>query len=781
MSLVGKVKHLRRHAHHLQRVEKLEAFADVEPVVQLPVDDQRRRLEIAGRIARRPLLIHRRVAVRSPFELPVIEPEFFGRSPGRFGIEHAVVRHDALETVGMPKHPVRHVSAVASAQSALAVFVDERISLLRVVQPLHQIFKWSAAPIPVDRVNELLPVSSRAVEVDHDNHVSVGGEKFRIPAIRPVVSPSPLRAAVDEELHRIFLGSIKVRWLDEETFDLVALRAREPERFKRRHGDFREHAVVQMSKSSRLRQCAIRGLRRCREPRRTKPVFDAILTSQERSARDIDLARAADRHPRKQNCPSAVDNRKVIVVPGSDFADLSVVHPDLVDRRFAGFFGSKINDFRTRIPGDRAHPAIKVRCQTLLLPRLPVKQHQPKAVAFVSRTLLGAVGDVLAIGRIERSRVAGGIVGGDVLGLDRSGRTSIHRNDPQIVIGGSSFDLVVIRGVANLLPVGRESVVVLPAQREHRSIVITRREIAGKGDRGGALRLGSTIRQFVSRRRSRDDENVAALAHFEGVPMAIQKPVEDQRLNFGLPRRFHLVRVAGGLFLGCAVAFRINIRGEQNVLAIRRPEFAARFGGDRSQLVDSSNGTGSAIEIGNPNLRAAVFVREKRKPLPIRSPARTIAILIGDEHALLSSRALLDGRDARRSVIIRIQRHDPDVRRLRIRGQIHVDRAKQHPFPIRRRHRLADPLQLHHVFKSEGMFGLRECRKRKKQNEKKNQTSHSVSPKQKSVAERSEVRGQIVSEAIEEVRGQIAEVKKSERERHCEPRGSNLCNLTSNL
>ena len=92
----------------------------------------------------------------------------------------------------------------------------------------------------------------------------------------------------------------------------------------------------------------------------------------------------------------------------------------------------------------------------MLLPRLPVVKHQPEPVTLISRTLLGAVGDVLAIGRIERSRVAGGIVGGDVLCLDRAGRPSADRDDPQIVVSGSRRILVVIRRVTNLLPVGRE-------------------------------------------------------------------------------------------------------------------------------------------------------------------------------------------------------------------------------------------------------------------------------------------------------------------------------------
>src|SRR5205807_2517802 len=119
-------------------------------------------------------------------------------------------------------------------------------------------------------------------------------------------------------------------------------------------------------------------------------------------------------------------------------------------------------------------PSVKpVWCENSLLARVPVVEHQAEAVALVSRTLLGAVGDVAAIGGIERRRVAGGIVGGDVLGDGAGGRgvrRSIYRDYPQIVIGGGGGILVVIRGVANLLPVRREGVVVLPAEREHGSV-----------------------------------------------------------------------------------------------------------------------------------------------------------------------------------------------------------------------------------------------------------------------------------------------------------------------
>ena len=67
---------------------------------------------------------------------------------------------DALEPVGMAEDPIRHVSAVAGAQCALAALVNERVLLFRIVQPLHEIFKRAATPITVDVVNELLSVAS---------------------------------------------------------------------------------------------------------------------------------------------------------------------------------------------------------------------------------------------------------------------------------------------------------------------------------------------------------------------------------------------------------------------------------------------------------------------------------------------------------------------------------------------------------------------------------------------------------------------------------------------
>src|SRR5262249_27001460 len=111
--------------------------------------------------------------------------------------------------------------------------------------------------------------------------------------------------------------------------------------------------------------------------------------------------------------------------------------------------------------------------QILLLSRLPVVEHQAKSVGFVPGALLRAVSDVLAIRRVERREVTGGIVGRDVPGLGAT-----YRNDPDVAVGGSRFDLVVVRAEGNFLAVGGEGVVILSTEGEDGRIEVARGEIA---------------------------------------------------------------------------------------------------------------------------------------------------------------------------------------------------------------------------------------------------------------------------------------------------------------
>src|ERR1035438_6380174 len=55
VAFVGEVEHLRRHLEQLQRVEELEAFAHIQTIIELTVDDEGGGLEVFSRHHRRPL------------------------------------------------------------------------------------------------------------------------------------------------------------------------------------------------------------------------------------------------------------------------------------------------------------------------------------------------------------------------------------------------------------------------------------------------------------------------------------------------------------------------------------------------------------------------------------------------------------------------------------------------------------------------------------------------------------------------------------------------------
>src|ERR1700733_4956695 len=196
--------------------------------------------------------------------------------------------------------------------------------------------------------------------------------------------------------------------------------------------------------------------------------------------------------------------------------------------------------------------------------------------------------------------------------------------------------------------------------------------------------------------------------------MAIEKMIEYLRLHFRSICLGKPLPVTSIFCLWIAIAFGIDVGSEEDILAVRRPEFATCFGRDPCQPVCRGHGAGCTIEIRNPNLRTAFrFCREKCEALTIRRPARTISILIRKEHALGGSRVCQVRRDMRQPTFFFVdrQRNDPDMWRFRVSFEIDVDNAEDHPLAVGRNYRLTDALELHHVFESEGSFGLRECGK----------------------------------------------------------------------
>ena len=125
--------------------------------------------------------------------------------------------------------PVDHVAAVAGAERAGLVAVEEGVLLLRRGPALLQVFQRAVAPVLADRVGERLAVAGRAVEVDHHHRVALAGIGLRIPAVAPAVAEAALRAAVDQERDRILLAFLVVPRLDHVAVHGVAVPALELE------------------------------------------------------------------------------------------------------------------------------------------------------------------------------------------------------------------------------------------------------------------------------------------------------------------------------------------------------------------------------------------------------------------------------------------------------------------------------------------------------------------------------------------------------------------------
>ena len=99
MAFIWEIQHLGGHLQHLQRREEIERLRDIKAVIVLAVYDQRRRFEIRRILMRRPFAINISFFPWRTAELPVREPQLFGRAVRRFRVKHAIVRHDAFEAV----------------------------------------------------------------------------------------------------------------------------------------------------------------------------------------------------------------------------------------------------------------------------------------------------------------------------------------------------------------------------------------------------------------------------------------------------------------------------------------------------------------------------------------------------------------------------------------------------------------------------------------------------------------------------------------------------------
>ena len=113
MTFVREIQHFGRNPQSLQRREELKPLADIEPIVELAVNRERRRFEFVGEQMGGKFPVQLPVFPWRSFEFPFRKPKFFRRPVCRLCIKHPIVRHYASESIGVTEDPVGHVAAIA--------------------------------------------------------------------------------------------------------------------------------------------------------------------------------------------------------------------------------------------------------------------------------------------------------------------------------------------------------------------------------------------------------------------------------------------------------------------------------------------------------------------------------------------------------------------------------------------------------------------------------------------------------------------------------------------
>src|SRR5438132_6489958 len=94
---------------------------------------------------------------------------------------------------------------------------------------------------------------------------------------------------------------------------------------------------------------------------------------------------------------------------------------------------------------------------------------------------------------------------------------------------------------------------------------------------------------LARRSSSRNHKDVAAPALLVAIPVAVKEVVEHNGLDLRSFRLFQPPDIAGFFNIWRIITFGIHLGGKENVLAIRRPQFATSLGDNRGLLLYCSN------------------------------------------------------------------------------------------------------------------------------------------------------------------------------------------------
>ncbi len=598
-------------------------------------------------------LVAGRVLPRRAAVLPLAEPQFLGGVAHGAVVEHAVVVDQALpRLVPVAGHPVHHVAAVAGAQRAGLVAVEEFVLLLRRSPALLQVFQRAVAPVLADRIGERLAVAGGTVKVDHHHRVALAGVGLRIPAVAPAVAEAALRPAVDQERDRIGLAGLVVVRLDHVAVHGLAVPALELELRVVAEGHVRQ--LFAGAGGDRARMLAI-------------GVGDEHLVAALEAVEGVGQGAAGE-------------HRCTDVAVGDHGRDLAAGDIHREQRMLADVVGGGVDGAAVGREHDLAGRTIPLRRDLAGLAAGHVHRHQPEAVGFEAGAFHRAVVQGLAVGGEHRAGVPGAVGRGQV---DRRGLAR-RIQTVQVEVGGPRL---LAPGHAHAgdqrLPVRRPGVVLAAAERLGRNVARQ-----GHADRRGAEhRLGLGV---AGQRRH---EQAVAAAVVPGVPMAHEQLVEHHAAGLGVLLRVQaLLRAAQ---IRAAVLEHAGAEGD--AVALRRDVVAVHVQREIGELARRAAGQRQRVQ-----LLAAGLGAEEVHGLAVGRQFRRIDV------------PAVRGQPLRRRRIAGAQVAQPQPGAGLVAGLVNLPLGEDQRAAIGRQQRRGHPVQRHHVADVE-TAGRRQRRQRGQQ------------------------------------------------------------------
>src|SRR5262249_27699364 len=216
MSLVLVDDELSRHAQRLQRVPELVALRSGNLRVAIPVEDERRRLDVLDERNRRGPGVNLGIFVDGLAEIrehPLVDAIL---SVVALPVHDAGAGDRGFESVRLRDGPHRHVSAVAPADDAEALGIDGRL-VQDFVHAREDVREVAVAEVLDVALRELPPEAVATARIWKEEEVALRREDG-VPSRRPGGRNRRGRSAVDGNDHGITL-----RWVETQRSDEPAL------------------------------------------------------------------------------------------------------------------------------------------------------------------------------------------------------------------------------------------------------------------------------------------------------------------------------------------------------------------------------------------------------------------------------------------------------------------------------------------------------------------------------------------------------------------------------